>query len=67
MLNWDGWTLNGIIGELGAAEVYIIPNSSSTVRVEAWSAMGHYTVARPRALPRAVNACAMLPQLSAGY
>ncbi len=67
MLNWDGWTLNGIIGELGAAEVYIIRNSSSTVSVEAWSTTGHCTVARPRALPRAVNAGARLPQFSAQY
>lgn len=67
MLNWDGWTLNGIIGELGAAEVYIIRNSSSSVSVEAWSTTGHCTVARPRALPRAVNAGARLPQFSAQY
>jgi hypothetical protein len=46
MLNSEGWTLNGIIGELGAAEVYMIRYGARVITVEAWSTTDRCTVTR---------------------
>lgn len=44
MLSSEGWTLNGIIGELGAAEVYMIRYGARVITVEAWSTTDRCTV-----------------------
>jgi hypothetical protein len=46
IINSEGWTLNGIIGELGAAEVYMIRNCAAAIAVEGWSTTGRCTVTR---------------------
>ncbi len=37
MLDAAGWSLNGLIGEFGAREIYRIERRNGTVRVEGWS------------------------------
>jgi hypothetical protein len=44
ILSSEGWTLNGIIGEFGAAEVYMIGNCARAITVEGWSPTDHCTV-----------------------
>jgi hypothetical protein len=51
IMNSEGWTLNGIINELGAAEVYMIQYCAETITVEAWSTTDHCTVAKTPARP----------------
>jgi hypothetical protein len=46
ILNSEGWTLNGIIGELGAAEVYMIRYGGEKITVDAWSTTDRCTVTR---------------------
>jgi hypothetical protein len=48
IIDSEGWTLNGIIGEYGAAEVYMIGTSEAEVAVEGWSTTGRCTVTRKR-------------------
>jgi hypothetical protein len=60
ILNSEGWTLNGIIGELGAAEVYMIKYGAEAITVEAWSTTDRCTVTRTPARPPVFRAPALL-------
>jgi hypothetical protein len=60
ILNSAGWTLNGIIGELGAAEVYLIGYRAEAITVEAWSTTGRCTVTRTLPKPPVFHAPALL-------
>jgi hypothetical protein len=60
ILNSEGWTLNGIIGELGAAEVYMIRYGVEAITVEAWSTTDRCTVTRTPARPPVFRAPALL-------
>lgn len=60
ILNSEGWTLNGIIGELGAAEVYMIRYGGEAITVEAWSTTDRCTVTRRALRPPVFQAPALL-------
>jgi hypothetical protein len=60
ILNSEGWTLNGIIGELGAAEVYMVKYGAAAITVEAWSTTDRCTVSRTPAQPPMFHARALL-------
>jgi hypothetical protein len=60
ILNSEGWTLNGIVGELGAAEVYIIRYGAEAITVEAWSTTDRCTVTGTLARPPVFRAPALL-------
>ena len=60
ILNAEGWTLNGIIGELGAAEVYMIRSGGQGITVDAWSTTDRCTVTRTPARPPVFHAPAAL-------
>jgi hypothetical protein len=66
ILNSDGWTLNGIIGELGAAEVYMIRYGAEAITVEAWSTTDRCTVSRTPAQPPMFHT-RELPRAQGGY
>jgi hypothetical protein len=60
ILSSEGWTLNGIIGELGAAEVYMIRHGAETITVDAWSTTDRCTVTRTPTRPPVFRATALL-------
>lgn len=60
ILNSEGWTLNGIIGELGAAEVYLIRYGAKAITVDAWSTTDRCTVTRTPAKPPVFHTPALL-------
>jgi hypothetical protein len=60
ILSSEGWTLNGIIGELGAAEVYMIRYGAEMITVDAWSTTDRCTVTRTPARPPVFQTTALL-------
>ena len=60
ILNLEGWTLDGIIGELGAAEVYLVRHGADAITVEAWSTTDRCTVTKTPIKPPMFRARALL-------
>ena len=67
ILNSEGWTLPGIIGELGAAEVYMIRYGAQAITVEAWSTTDRCTITRTPARPPALQVPALLSAQTRSY
>lgn len=63
MLDPAGWTLEGLIGEFGASEVFRLESRGGTVRVEGWSPSERCQVQRKSTHERFAN----LMRRQAGY
>jgi hypothetical protein len=55
MLDGSGWTIEGLVGEFGANEVFRVGTRSGAVRVEGWSASERCLIQRESPHQRFAN------------